>query len=135
MLVKIRAMILGREAGAMKTILIVDDDPEMLAFMGLVLQRNGYIAKVARHGAEALQRLAEARTDLLITELRMPIMSGLEFLSQVRANGHDRLPAIVVTADDDPTQRRAAEALGVSDFLMKPFGLRQFNTVVQHALK
>ncbi len=118
----------------MKTILIVDDDPEMLEFLGLVLQRHGYNVKVARHGAEALQRLTEARTDLLITELNMPIMDGLELLSQMRAKGHNRLPAIVVTADGSPERRRAAEALGVSDYLVKPIDLREFNTVVQHAL-
>jgi two-component system chemotaxis response regulator CheY len=118
----------------MKKVLLVDDDPEMLEYFGLVLQRNGYSVRLAASGAEALQRLVEERIDLLVTDIDVPLMDGLQLLLQIRSLGYGDLPAIVMTARGCPESRRKAEKAGACIYLQKPIVLREFNVAVNRAL-
>jgi CheY-like chemotaxis protein len=75
-------------------ILLVDDEPNILSSMSLVLQSDGYQVATARHGIDALKQLAVFTPDLVISDLNMPEMSGFEFLNLVR----QRFPAIPLIA-------------------------------------
>src|SRR6186713_2245331 len=81
-------------------ILIVDDEPDVLGFMQPLLERRGYEVDTATGGEQALVLLAEAAPALLITDLRMPHMSGLDLLEKVRLL-NPNLPGIVLTAAGD----------------------------------
>jgi CheY-like chemotaxis protein len=108
-------------------ILIVDDDGDLRTLLGLCFLRCGHNIVVASNGAAALECLAAHAPDLLVTDLNMPVMDGLELLRQLRANGHRDLPAIVLTARSD--QRAAATAAGADAFLVKPVPLRELAEV------
>lgn len=114
-------------------ILVVDDDRTAAAALADLLRDEGYAIEVAHRGNEALALEKTFHPDLLITDMHMPEMSGVELLSALR---HDRrtLPAILMTTDASDTARRRAQALGASDILDKPLILRDMLASIQRAL-
>lgn len=123
----------------MAKILIADDEGDLRNLFGLCFLRRGHSIVVASNGAEALRCLATHQPDLLVTDMNMPVMDGLELLNRLRANGQcaaslwDRdLPVIVLTAQSD--QRAAASAAGANAFLVKPVPLRLLGEVAERLL-
>jgi two-component system OmpR family response regulator len=110
-------------------ILIVDDDGDLRTLLGLCFLRRGHSIVVASNGAEGLACVAAHAPDLLVTDVNMPVMDGLELLRRLRANGQHNLPAIVLTARSD--QRAAAAAAGADAFLVKPVPLRELAEVAE----
>jgi len=104
----------------MKRILVVEDEAGMRAGLAEVLGRGGFSVESAATGDEGLARLQRGGIDLLITDLRLPGMSGLELLREARAAGAEA-PAIVITAHGTVEDAVAALKLGALDFLQKPF--------------
>jgi DNA-binding NtrC family response regulator len=100
-------------------ILLVDDDPENTLAMMKVLARAGYGVVSAAHGYEALTKLSEQPFDLVITDLLMPCMSGLDLLRSVRAADPD-IGVIVVTAFGEWASYVQAMNVGAMDYLSKP---------------
>jgi len=100
-------------------LLIVDDDRAQAETLARVLRLDGYATEVAVSGAEALEALARGRFDLLLTDLKMPGMDGLELFRRARA-AHPDLPVIVVTAHGTIETAIAAIREGVRDFVQKP---------------
>ena len=84
---------------------------------------------MASNGAAALECLTVHAPDLVVTDLNMPVMDGLELLRRLRDNGHHDLPAIVLTARSD--QRAAAAAAGADAFLVKTVPLRELAEVAE----
>ena len=117
----------------MAKILIVDDDGDLRTLLGLCFLRRGHSIVVASNGATALECLAVHAPDLLVTDLNMPVMDGLELLRRVRANGQHDLPAIVLTARSD--QRPTATAAGADAFLVKPVPLRELAEVAEQLIE
>jgi len=113
-------------------ILIVDDDGDLRTLLGLCFLRRGHSIVVAGDGAVGLQCVATHAPDLLVTDLNMPVLDGLELLRQLRADGHADLPVIVLTARAD--QRAAAIAAGADAFLVKPVPLRQLGETAERLL-
>ena len=103
-----------------KRILVVDDDAGMRAGLVEVLGRGGYAVESAATGEEGLARLGRGGVDLLITDLRLPGMGGLDLLRDARAAGAEA-PTIVITAHGTIEDAVAAIKLGALDFLQKPF--------------
>ncbi len=102
------------------TILTVDDDEVILEVLQGILAREGYQVVQARNGEEALQQVQEELPDLILLDLRMPGMGGLEALQRLKADRLTRLtPVIVLTAYDQ--EKVQALRLGADDFLAKPF--------------
>ena len=116
----------------MAKILIVDDDGDLRTLLGLCFLRRGHSIVVAGDGAVGLQCVATHAPDLLVTDLNMPVLDGLELLRQLRADGHADLPVIVLTARAD--QRAAAIAAGADAFLVKPVPLRQLGETAERLL-
>ncbi len=94
----------------MAKILIVDDDGDLRTLLGLCFLRCGHSIIVASNGAEGLTCVTAHAPDLVVTDLNMPVMDGLELLRQLRANGHRDLPAIVLTARSRSAPRRPPPA-------------------------
>lgn len=114
-------------------ILIVEDEPDMRETLRKALERQGYRVGVAADGAEALRILGEEPFDLVLTDLRLPRMSGLAFLEELGAV-RPGVPVIVVTGFGTRENWRRATALRVRGFLTKPLRLVELMTTVERAL-
>lgn len=122
-----------RKASSVATILIVDDERIGRRLVEVTLRRQGHEIHVARHGAEALGRLAEGGIDLVIADLSMPVMDGLELLRAIRADERSAtLPVIMLSGSHETVDRQAAQEAGVNAFLVKPSELQSLvETVTQ----
>ncbi len=113
-----------------KYILAVDDDGLVRKSLELLLRGAGYEPTVAGSGQEALGYLVQRHFDLLITDIRMPGMDGLQVIQAVRDYTHEMkrspMPEIVMTAYNDEGVRRSVVQLGVQEFLIKPFKVEDF---------
>jgi two-component system response regulator FlrC len=103
-----------------RRILVVDDEPGMRAGLVEVLGRGGFAVEAAATGEDGLARLEGGGIDLLVTDLRLPGLGGLDLLRELRRRGVD-VPAIVITAHGTVEDAVAAMKLGAFDFLSKPF--------------
>jgi len=102
-----------------RTIMLVDDDPVFRRFTSVVLEKEGYFVIEAEHGLDGLQKLRVEVPDLLICDILMPILNGIEFAEEVSWEYPD-IPMIVVSATDDMSDVARALRFGIKDFLTKP---------------
>ncbi|MFH1775898.1 MAG: response regulator [Chloroflexota bacterium] len=110
-------------------ILVVDDDPDILAALTMILQSQEYEVVTARNGLEALARLEAAKPHLMILDLLMPKMDGFavcKALQEPKWSGHRDMPVLVLTSVREEASRRRYELetgqqLGVNDYIEKPF--------------
>ena len=118
----------------MERILIVDDEKNYLLVLSALLEGEGYEVETAPSGARALSLLEDEEPDLLITDMRMPRMSGLELIQELK-EGYADLPVIVMTAFG--TVENAVEAMkaGAVDYITKPFENQELLLTVERALK
>lgn len=103
-----------------RRIVVVDDEPGMRAGLAEVLTRGGFTVEPFANATEVLARLGAGGVDLLITDLRMPGMTGLDLLRETRQAGLD-VPTVVITAHGTVEDAVVAMKLGAIDFLTKPF--------------
>jgi len=113
----------------MATILIVEDEAKMLRLLELNLSEEGYTAHTAQDAETGLKLLRQEKVDLVVTDLKLPGMNGLEFLQAVKRTDA-RIPIIVMTAYG--TVETAVEAMkaGASDYVLKPFSLEEMKLIV-----
>lgn len=111
-----------------RSILVIDDDPLVGESLKILLGRAGYMAGMVPIGLAALDRISREVFDLILTDIRMPGMNGLETLKAIREVqshcGKPQVPEIVMTAYDDPGVREEAERMGVREFILKPFEIQ-----------
>jgi two-component system, OmpR family, response regulator len=117
-----------------KTILIVDDDPELHELIGFALTREGYDIINAHDAFEGLEAIKRRRVDLALLDVMMPGMDGLEMLSNLRAHNNN-LRVIIMTALSTPEAALSAMRDQASDFLAKPFDVNQLISVVNNAFR
>jgi DNA-binding NtrC family response regulator len=117
----------------MASILIVEDEPKMLRLLELNLAEEGYTVRTAADAEAGLKLFREHRIDLVVTDLRLPGMNGLEFLEAVK-RADSRVPVIVMTAYG--TVETAVEAMkaGASDYILKPFSLEELRLLARKEL-
>jgi CheY-like chemotaxis protein len=116
-----------------RTVLIVDDDPDMTETCARILRSNGHECLTAAGGREALDLLRSRRLDLILADLRMPEMDGLTLLAHARRLA-PQVPVVIITAyGSQETARRAREA-GAAAYLAKPFGIGELQGVVARTL-
>ncbi len=114
-------------------VLVADDEPNARRILEILLRKLGCEVFSAADGKAALEILHETPMDLLITDLNMPGMSGLELLAAIRQDGHT-FPVIVVTAYGTVDNAVAAMKLGAFDFIIRPLDVEQVKIVVRRAL-
>jgi two-component system response regulator FlrC len=114
-------------------ILVADDDPQMQLAIKASLTRGGYDVIVAGDGQAALERIKADRFDAIISDQRMPRMSGQELLQEIRC-GNSAIPFIMITAHGTITQAVEAMQLGAADFITKPFSAEDLERVVERVL-
>ncbi|HSE88602.1 MAG TPA: response regulator [Candidatus Binatia bacterium] len=107
------------QQGPKPTILVVDDNKGVLEFFLLLLSKHGLSAIGASSGSECLNLVKSRAVDLIILDVMMPMMDGLEVCQELQKIA-PAIPIILLTARDDMTTRAAAMDLGVSEFVAKP---------------
>ncbi len=121
---------------AMSSILVVDDDTQVLDVMSEMLRLEGYDVSVAENGQEAVDQLRVDRFDLVITDLIMPEKEGLETIADIRRSQTD-MPIIAISGGGriGPTDYlETARFIGADATLAKPFGRQELISTVAHLL-
>jgi DNA-binding response OmpR family regulator len=117
----------------MKRILIVDDEPNVRLNYRITLELEGYLVDETGLSTEALKKMKVDKFDLVILDMRMPRMGGLDLLAAMRAQ-RVTTPAIIITAFSDVPNAVRAIQLGASDFLQKPLRPEDLRRVVQEVI-
>jgi len=116
-----------------KTVMIVDDEERLTALLKTYMEQAGYRAVLARTGREALFLARQERPDLIVLDVMMPEMDGLEFLRQHRREGET--PVILLTARVDDADKVLGLELGADDYVTKPFSPRELTARVRAVLR
>jgi DNA-binding response OmpR family regulator len=114
-------------------ILLVDDEQSILTLLSYPLRQDGYEVVRASSGAEALERFAELDFDLVVLDVMMPNIDGLEVTRRMRATS--TVPIIMLTAKTEEIDKVLGLELGADDYITKPFSIREFRSRVKAALR
>ena len=114
-------------------ILLVDDEQSIQTLLSYPLRKDGYHVTSALDGGEALQRFEEGRFDLVILDLMLPRLDGVEVCRQLRSRS--QVPIIMLTAKGSETDKVAGLEVGADDYITKPFSKREFRSRVKAALR
>jgi DNA-binding response OmpR family regulator len=115
------------------TILLVDDEESVQKLLTYPLEREGFRVVAARDGEEALRRFAEEPVDLVVLDLMLPKLDGLEVCKRLRLGS--TVPIIMLTARDDELDKVLGLELGADDYITKPFSIREFRSRVRALLR
>jgi DNA-binding response OmpR family regulator len=115
-------------------ILLVDDEQPIQTLLSFPLQRDGYEVVHAGDGREALARFSEQVFDLVVLDVMLPRMDGLEVCRRLRAKG-ETVPIIMLTAKSEEIDKVLGLELGADDYITKPFSMREFRSRVKAALR
>jgi DNA-binding response OmpR family regulator len=115
------------------TILLVDDEESVQKLLTYPLERDGYRVVQARDGEEALTRFGEHAVDLVVLDLMLPKLDGLEVCKRLRTSS--AVPIIMLTARDDELDKVLGLELGADDYITKPFSIREFRSRVRALLR
>jgi DNA-binding response OmpR family regulator len=119
---------------AAKTVLIVDDDQELVDGLRMVLERQGFRVIRANNGQEGKTLIYNQRPDLVILDMMMPRMGGYPVLEHFKGKP-DAPPIIMITANEGSRHKAYAEYLGVVDYIRKPFAMERLLETVNKVLK
>ncbi|MGH3643434.1 MAG: response regulator [Mycobacterium sp.] len=121
------------EVPAKTTVLVIDDEPQILRALRINLSVRGYEVVTATTGAAALRAAAERRPDVVVLDLGLPDISGIEVLAGLR--GWMTAPVIVLSARTDPNQKVEALDAGADDYVTKPFSMDEFLARLRAAVR
>ena len=115
-----------------RDVLVVDDDPDMVEAIMMVLEQGQYEARSADNGRQALAEIEKRRPGLILLDMLMPVMDGWQFAKEVRARYDHTVPIVVVTAAEHVKTR--GDEVGADDVLSKPFNINSLLRVVERHL-
>jgi DNA-binding response OmpR family regulator len=115
------------------TILLVDDEEAVRRVLSFPLERDGYTVVQAADGEEALLRFGDQPVDLVVLDIMLPKLDGLEVCKQLRSRSS--VPIIMLTARDDELDKVVGLELGADDYITKPFSIREFRSRVRALLR
>src|SRR6058998_2798306 len=115
------------------TILLVDDEESVQRLLTYPLERDGYRVVQAHDGQEALERFGREPVDLVVLDVMLPKLDGLEVCKRLRAASS--VPIIMLTARDDELDKVLGLELGADDYITKPFSIREFRSRVRALLR
>jgi len=115
------------------TILLVDDEDSVQKLLAYPLERDGFRVLQARDGEDALAQFAAEDVDLVVLDLMLPKLDGLEVCKRLRATS--QVPIIMLTARDDELDKVLGLELGADDYITKPFSIREFRSRVRALLR
>ncbi len=103
------------------SVLVVDDEPTIAEVVSRYLARAGYEVRTAADGPQAIKLVADSRPDLVVLDLMLPGLNGLEVMRRLRAADRDRVAVILLTARGEESDRVVGLRLGADDYIVKPF--------------
>ncbi|HVW88566.1 MAG TPA: response regulator transcription factor [Gaiellaceae bacterium] len=115
------------------TILLVDDEDAVRKVLAFPLEKDGYAVVQAGNGEEALQLFEQQPVDLVVLDIMLPRLDGLEVCKRLRATS--TVPIIMLTARDDELDKVLGLELGADDYITKPFSIREFRSRVRALLR
>jgi two-component system chemotaxis response regulator CheY len=120
----------------MATILTVDDSPSIRQMIKVVLAPAGHTVIEAGDGAQGLEKAKASRPDLIITDLNMPVMNGIELIKALRAlPAMTGLPIVFLTTESNDAIKQQAKAAGATGWITKPFKPEQLLSVVSKLVR
>jgi two-component system chemotaxis response regulator CheY len=115
-----------------KTVLIVDDSASMRQLVSFALRDAGYDVIDAINGKDAMNKLNGTKIDMVITDLNMPEMDGIEFIKQVRnKSGYKFTPIVMLTTESQESKKQEGKQAGASGWIVKPFTPEQLVDIVK----
>ena len=118
----------------MHTILVIDDERSMGEFLSIMLGKEGYRAIAIDNGNDALEFISKNKYDLIITDIKMPKMSGIDILRESMAL-HPNTPVIMITAFASTEVAVEAMKLGAYDYITKPFNVDETKIIIKKAIE
>jgi two-component system response regulator MprA len=115
-------------------VLVVDDDPQLREALTRALELDGYRVGTASNGMKALESVAQHRPDVMVLDVMMPYVGGLDVCRTLRSK-KDKLPILVLTARDEVGDRVAGLDAGADDYLTKPFALEELRARLRALLR
>ncbi len=116
-----------------RNILVVEDEEAIAEAVRLRLDSEGYKVRVAHDGPQALQMVGQDRPDLVVLDLMLPGMDGLEVCQEIQK--HDWIPVLMLTARTEEADKVAGFAVGADDYLTKPFSMRELTARVRAIIR
>ncbi len=117
-------------------ILCVDDDKTTRKILSLYLKGKGYEVVTAENGLDALEKMGTENINLVVTDMNMPFMDGIELTKTLRADPNwQHVPILMVTTEADEEEKKRAATAGVDDYLVKPANAEQITASVKQILK
>ncbi|MGP3698215.1 response regulator [Rhodobacter sp. NSM] len=117
----------------MTSVLLIDDDAELTALLAEYLEQEGFEVSVAHDGERALGRIVEARAEIVVLDIMMPKVDGLEVLRRIR--NESTIPVLMLTARGDEVDRVSGLDLGADDYLAKPCSPRELSARLRAILR
>jgi DNA-binding response OmpR family regulator len=118
------------------TILLVDDEPDVVDLIRYYMHRVGFDVLTALNGAAALALARDSRPDVIVLDLMLPLMSGVDVFKALRKNEETiHIPILMLTAKAGESERIAGLELGVDDYITKPFSPRELVLRIQNLLR
>jgi len=118
-----------------KTILIVDDSASMRQLVTLTLNNAGFNVIQAKDGKDGVNKFSRDKMDLVITDLNMPVMDGIEMIRQIRSgNSHQFVPIILLTTESQEEKKKQGKQAGATGWIVKPFKPEQLVAVAKKVL-
>jgi DNA-binding response OmpR family regulator len=124
----------GTASGRVQTVLVIDDDDNLRDTVALMLEKEGFRALVAAEGRTGFEQTLMVRPDLVLVDLRLPGMSGIEVCKQLRA-AFVTTPIIVLSAVGDEIDKVLLLEIGADDYVVKPFGTRELVARIRAVLR
>ncbi|MFH1414380.1 MAG: response regulator [Candidatus Omnitrophota bacterium] len=118
-----------------RKILVIDDEQDLANMLKIRLEANSYKAATANNGEDGLQKAKSYKPDLIILDIRMPNMDGLEVLRRLRGEPQTKtIPVIMLTGKGDSESIFKAEELGTPDYIRKPFEVEELLNCVRKCI-
>lgn len=121
-----------------KYILVIDDEGLITKSLKKLLNKEGFTAVIASSGQEAIEKLKASNFDLIISDVRMPEIDGIETIERLRQiqkeSGRQPIPEILITGYADQEKYKDALKLGITDYIFKPFDTEQFLEAIRRNL-
>ncbi len=116
-----------------KTVLVVEDESNIRELLRMYLEQEGYLVEVAANGAEGLKMVKIVHPNLVMLDLMMPVMDGIQMMRELRS--FSKVPVIMLTAKSDTLDKVAGLELGADDYITKPFEMREVMARVKAVLR
>jgi DNA-binding NtrC family response regulator len=117
-----------------RNVLIVEDEPEIRGLLMCQMRDNGWSVDGASNGIDGLARLKECQFDVIVSDINMPVLSGMSFFNAVRLSGNN-VPVVFLTASTDSAHIKEALRLGAFDYIEKPVSNEELIKILTRAIE